>query len=253
MSVTIKTFHHRLGNQLFCIAAGASLAYDHQINFVQPEWGYDKCFRLEYQKYKENNPQPIFNWTEVGFHHTPIRYFGPMTISGYFQSEKYFKHNDDYIRKLFQRRVNPDNRVSSFLLNRNHDDKCTAIHVRRGDYLTLPHHHPVLGMNYYNEAMKILDSSHYFVFSDDIPWCKENFRGENITFIEGNSDIVDFHSMTLCDNVIIGNSSFSWWAAWLNDAPNKEVIAPNAKTKWFGEALSYYNMSDLIPEGWVQI
>lgn len=253
MSIGIKVFGWRAGNQLFQVAAAASLALDNKVNFLQPEWGYDKFFRLEYETFNENST-PIFHYKEPGFNFTPIPYYGPTEIDGYFQSEKYFKHNEKYIRKIFQRKnVIPDDKISSFILSRNYDDKCTAIHVRRGDYKNYPMHHPLIEMDYYNKAILKLQSSVYFIFSDDIEWCKQNFIGPEFVFIEGNSDIVDFHSMTLCDNLIIGNSTFSWWAAWLCESPNKKVIAPNPHTCWFGPALKHYNMNDLIPEGWVTI
>ena len=56
--------------------------------------------------------------------------------------------------------------------------------------------------------------------------------------------------MKYCDHHIIANSSFSWWAAWLNQNPNQLVIAPK---KWFGEGFKDYNMKDFYPENWVII
>ena len=59
----------------------------------------------------------------------------------------------------------------------------------------------------------------------------------------------DLYLMSLCDNHIIANSSFSWWGAWLNVNEDKVVIAP---TKWFGDQLKL-NTEDIIPEGWIKI
>jgi hypothetical protein len=69
------------------------------------------------------------------------------------------------------------------------------------------------------------------------------------TFIENESNIIDLIFMSICSNNIIGNSTFSWWSAYLNKAPNKVVIAPN--TNWFGGQLSSLDRSDLFPESWI--
>ena len=94
------------------------------------------------------------------------------------------------------------------------------------------------------------DTYQYFIFSDDINWCKQVF-GENelIEYIEGNDQYVDLHLMTLCDHNIIANSTFSWWGAWLNKKENI-VISPK---KWFGPTLHSYITDDLYPENWVII
>ena len=67
------------------------------------------------------------------------------------------------------------------------------------------------------------------------------------------SHFSDLCLMTLCTDAIIANSSFSWWGAWLIDNPEKVVVSPDPKTKWFGSALSHYDMSDLLPDSWEKI
>ena len=70
-----------------------------------------------------------------------------------------------------------------------------------------------------------------------------------MTFVEGHSEVEDLWLMSLCKHNIIANSSFSWWGAWLNNNPNKKVIAPK---KWFGDHVNL-NTSDLLPESWIKI
>ena len=123
-----------------------------------------------------------------------------------------------------------------------------SIHVRRGDYLGLNGHHPVCDLEYYNKSINLFDkNTKFLVFSDDIKWCQENFKGENFIFISGNRDFIDIWLMSLCQNNIIANSTFSWWGAWLNQNINKKVIAPS---KWFGPLKINHNTQDLIPEAW---
>ena len=66
------------------------------------------------------------------------------------------------------------------------------------------------------------EDSTYLFFSDDIDWCKKNFDQDNIIFVEAEEDIVDFYLISMCNGVILSNSSFSWWAAWLNNK-NKRI------------------------------
>jgi len=126
-----------------------------------------------------------------------------------------------------------------------------SIHVRRGDYTNLQHIHPLQSIEYYENAYNIIDdkSINVLVFSDDIEWCKNNIKFENITYIEGETNIVDMYIMSLCTHNIIANSSFSWWGAWLNNNKNKKVIAP---INWFGSQSNLYT-GDIIPKKWIII
>ena len=81
------------------------------------------------------------------------------------------------------------------------------------------------------------------MFSDDIDWCKENFKQSNITFIENETDYIDLFIMSLCNNNIIANSTFSWWGAWLNSNENKKVVCPSS---WFESS----GAEDLVVDGW---
>ena len=81
----------------------------------------------------------------------------------------------------------------------------------------------------------------------DILWCKEHITGSDHYYSEGHDDVTDLTLMRYCDHHIIANSSFSWWAAWLNNNPNKTIIAPK---KWFGKVYNHDNTNDLIPNEW---
>lgn len=69
----------------------------------------------------------------------------------------------------------------------------------------------------------------FFLFSNDPDWTREHFKGENRIPVEGSTEdtgYLDLYLMSKCKHNIIANSSFSWWGAWLNDNPDKKVIAP---------------------------
>lgn len=177
---------------------------------------------------------------------------GDVYLNGYFQSEKYFKNHRKYIIDLFsypQPYVDAIVHKYENLFNKN----TCSIHVRRGDYLNFPNNHPTQSMNYYMKAIKQMPKDSVFlIFSDDIAWCKQNFPElpEKFIFIEGNTDHEDLLIMSMCKNNIICNSTFSWWASWLNNNPNKIIIAPSL---WFGPAYAHYNVEDLYCENWIKI
>jgi hypothetical protein len=135
-----------------------------------------------------------------------------------------------------------------------------SIHVRRGDYASNPvttAYHGLYSIDWYQMAIKEMEKSlgrqvHFFIFSDDYDWVKTNLKLDMpCTFIKPSPDGMeaqDLYLMSRCKHNITANSSYSWWAAWLNPNPNKKVIAP---AKWFMGADS--NTIDLIPPEWIKI
>lgn len=227
-----------LGNSLFQAACTIALAKRNNDSFIlSPTWKYKDKFNLPQSCFQ--NIKPKTTYQEPGFHYCEISYKPNMDLEGYFQSEKYFKDFEKDIKELF---------APKFTVGNNKD--CASIHVRRGDYVTLPNHHPVLTMDYYNKAIQLIEpnATKFLVFSDDIKWCKENFIGNKFEFVEGNAPEVDLILQAKCSHNIIANSSFSWWGAYLNENPNKIVIAPK---KWFGQTLSMHNTKDLYCADWI--
>lgn len=174
---------------------------------------------------------------------------GSFYVDGFFQSEKYFVHNRKELLEWFkipeQIKEKIELKYSELLKQRT-----TSIHVRRGDYLRFPNHHPVQTIEYYNKSIEYLkgDTDLFIVFSDDIEWCKEYIKADNIIYVEDEKDYIEIYLMSLCDNNIISNSSFSWWGAWLNRNENKIVIGPKI---WFGPEIQN-NTNDILPEKWVK-
>lgn len=258
-----------LGNYMFQIAAAYAYGLKHNKNAVFTISDSIKVHN-SINTYKDNvfenvNLTPskdINGFTQInepGFHYTEIPSVdGDVYLNGYFQSEKYFKEYSDEIRALFEQPKFVYGLVAHEAWNNhgiyiNVDKNTCSIHVRRGDYLNSPNHHPVQNMNYYMKAIKKMPKDTVFlIFSDDIAWCKENFPDlpEKFKFIEGNTDFVDLLMMASCQHNIICNSTFSWWAAWLNKNPDKIVIAPSV---WFGPAYAHYNTEDLYCENWIKI
>ncbi len=153
-------------------------------------------------------------------------------IDGYWQSEKYFVPISPTIYRDFCfPEASERNRMIAQEMSKS---TSVSIHVRRGDYLG---GFPVMDEAYYEPSMSYFlrkyNQVHFYVFSNDIPWCRDHLFAKQITFVDwnnGKDSPFDMWLMTQCRHNIIANSSFSWWGAWLNQHNNKEVIAPRV---WF--------------------
>lgn len=126
-------------------------------------------------------------------------------------------------------------------------EESVSLHVRRGDYCSNTGFN-VLPIEYYTEALKHVKGTVY-VFSDDILWCKENFK--DVVFVE-MKDYLEFELMKLCTHNIIANSTFSWWAAYLGDNPNKIVVAPK-QWRTREEDQDHFMENFVLPERWVKL
>jgi hypothetical protein len=178
-------------------------------------------------------------------------------LRGYWQTEKYFKD----IAAILIKDLTVNHRLTGQnleLATRIKSTKAVSLHIRRGDYATNPatnQTHGTLTLEYYEAAIDLILKRHpdsvFFIFSDDIPWVKDNFKVvcEKV-FINQNSEKTDYEDLRLmsyCQHHIIANSSFSWWGAWLCLNESKIVVAPK---KWFAR---HINSKDLIPENWITI
>ena len=198
-----------------------------------------------------NSIQIMHEYNEVNFHYNEIPNIdGNIRLFGYFQSEKYFLKYRNEILNLFEIDDNTLKKINKIYKSILNEDTC-SIHVRRGDYLKLPNHHPTQHIEYYLNSVELMgNDKHYLIFSDDINWCNDNFDFiKNKTFISGTYDFEDLYLMSMCKNNIIANSSFSWWSAWLNQNLNKKIIAPKI---WFGNYLNH-NTNDLYCNNWIKL
>ena len=115
------------------------------------------------------------------------------------------------------------------------DTISVSLHIRHGDYLKLQDRYAIPSLKYYTSAIeyfqKRFKNVHFFCFSDDIAWCRKHINISNIDFIDWNTGVdsyVDMQLMSRCKHNIIANSTFSMWAAWLNNYENKIVIRPKS-------------------------
>jgi len=193
---------------------------------------------------------------EFNSHHLTFR---NTIVTGYFQSEKYFKDFRGEILKLFSFNPKLLSNATLNVANKIKHSNSVSIHIRRGDYISDSatfNFHGCCTMDYYNKAANLISKSvpdcNFFVFSDDIEWAKKNIKLEGVMhFIShntGKDSYQDMYLMSLCKHNILANSTFSWWAAWLNTYKNKIVITPK---NWFRNEV--INTKDLIPADWTKI
>lgn len=177
---------------------------------------------------------------------------------GYFQSEKNFVNVKQRLLKELTLKDELPTSVK-YYLNSVKSNHSVAIHIRRGDYVSndvAASVHGVCSKEYYSSALDYLikkyedfNSFRIFIFSDDIKWCKENLSFRNSVFIDANLEPEhDLFLMSQCNHQIISNSTFSWWAAWLNTYDRKTVIAPK---HWF--RTTEVSNEDILPSSWVRI
>lgn len=179
-------------------------------------------------------------------------------VEGYFQTERYFES----IRTVLLEQFQPAEPFSAYIQTIKNSIEnmpfTISLHVRRGDYLNAAalSYHGLCTLQYYQKAMQYFKSNYqnitYVVFSDDIAWVQENMSIDNAIYIrdEGQGPHEDIYLMSLCQHNIIANSSFSWWGAWLNQNPNKIVIAPK---QWFADAKMQAQSDDIVPKCWIRL
>jgi len=235
--VTCHFFQGQLGNQLHRIATTLAYAWDHNMIPIFPELKRtDLNIPINRQRVffrLDDSPLPrpvkcVFRH-RIHFEKKDIPIKPDLELFGYFQTWKYFDHHREKIMDIFSLRPNERAQIQlkyAELLNH----PCTVgVHVRtfNKEWSKCT---PFVGLAYYEKALKNFPQEALFiVFSDRINWCKHHFEKFNrpILFIDGNDYIEDFFLMSMFKHNIIGNSSFSWWAAYLNKNPNKIVVAPS--------------------------
>ena len=185
-------------------------------------------------------------------------------IIGYWQSEKYFAPIAEQIRREFRLRETPDvlaAREQAARWRREAAGPLVALHVRRGDLVPFllngtlhKNHGPPTCAGYARAAMTSFPAGSRFVVvaePGERAWCRQNLIGDDIVYFDGKSDLADFAMLQACDHNVIANSTFSWWAAWLNPNPAKRVIAPSP---WFWpDSPDWRRSDDLVPDRWQTI
>lgn len=274
-----------LGNQLFQYALYRKFQEDGKEAYLDISWYMDKAANRKYQldifntkiltcsqkqKYAlANNDKNIIGLVrrkffgnreshiveaEMGRFNPDILKLQNGYLDGYWQTGDYFKDISGLLREEVVLKDVLDMKNENMMTDIEGTNS-VAIHVRRGDYLKVHDRYGgICTEKYYNSGMEYMEGhvrdAHYFVFSDDMDWCRDFFGSKsNVTYVDindENSGYYDLILMSKCHNMIIANSSFSWWAAWLNKNQGKIIIAPN---KWQNGS----DATDTVPDEWVRM
>lgn len=255
-----------LGNQMFQWAFGRSLAlekntymhvyldgYENQQGITPRKFELNLFKNLKYQECDKKNLPTNQNWVVLKDEFNYLNLLSRTSnlsdcnfyLDGYWQSEYYFQRYKSVIYSDFSPSFDEVFRCKSLI-----EPDSVSIHIRRTDYVTSNGYHPIQPISYFSSAIDMIgDYNKLYVFSDEIDWCKTNLNFDRMVFMEGRTAIEDMRLMSFCKHNIIANSSFSWWAAWLNQNPYKMIIAPS---KWFGPQANLWT-GDIIPREWITI
>ena len=247
-----------IGNLLFIVATCYSLSkkYKSTLKFYTKMWNDKRKNIIEYNMIKnfqlDSTTTRNYNITyrENNFFYETIHLDSRINncIYGYFQSYKYFdKYKTEFVKMLH----NPYSQMVESTIHRFKNNMLTpvSIHVRRTDYLSLSHIHLNLSSEYYSNAISHFstENSIFIIFSDDVTFIQNEPLFQNLPhkiIIDNPDDEYCFWLMSACTHNIIANSSYSWWASYVNSNPNKLVIAPET---WFGPSGPQYKIRDIIP------
>jgi hypothetical protein len=248
-----------LGNQMFQYAFGKVVGASYDLSWFRSytNHAHPRPYRLGKfnTKIKENAflPQETIEERKVGFDMNLLNkkncnFYGYWQWLGYYKAILPILRQELTLKEAFY--------TEEFIRLRNEICSCDSlsIHVRRGDYLTQAGFHD-LPLRYYFEAVSALSRRDcIFIFSDDIPWCKSKFKQdyfqEKITFVQLD-DYLSFELMKNCRKNITANSTFSWWAAYLNDNPDKAVVTPR---EWLCNDIQETNGNEVyFPKEWIKI
>lgn len=175
-------------------------------------------------------------------------------LEGYWQSYKYFQDADKILAKEFSLEQEMGESAKQ-LLRDVEKNNSVSIHIRRGDYTNPSIPQRLLSLKYYQEAVELMkrDTSNprFVVFSDDLEWASQNLKLPSPALYVRGVNLQDYEEMIImsrCKHNIIANSSFSWWAAWLNNNKQKKIVAPK---QWFKDP--QVSSRDLLPPSWTRL
>jgi len=244
----------QLGNHLHQIATTLAYAWDHNAEPIFPELNRKDLNipmnreRIFFRLSSSPLPRPIRHTFEHrnNFEKIDIPVRPDQNLNGQFQTWKYYDHHREKIINTFAPSAQELKKIQEKHAQLLKHPLTVGVHVRTFNkkWSKLI---PFVGLAYYEKAMSRFPSEALFVvFSDRINWTKHHFAKfkRSIIFIDGQDHIEDFFLMSMLKHNIIGNSSFSWWAAYLNKNPNKNVIAPSHFTRPRGRTKVNGNMPD---------
>jgi len=223
----------QLGNQLFLISSALGIAWDNSAIPIFPDLETEQAWNVQFNKnyvfFRLNTSRPksvVFKDVALGFY-KKIEYEKNIRVTGFDTRLSYFEHYQKRLQELFS----PSEEIENIIHHKY--DKLLSIPNHVGMHIRVCAHEilPFSGWDYYMSAMKLFPADSLFIIcSDRISWVKQNFplQAKNIVFIEESDHyLIDFYLLTKCKNLIVGGSTFGYWAAFLNKNQDKKVVVPS--------------------------
>jgi hypothetical protein len=249
----------RLGNQMYEYAALVGIGLELGFAIAVPplaRHALGECFEITapiLTERDERGLRHVFDEPAIGFSPRYRSITDGTDLRGFFQSPGYFPPREVLVAEFTFRPALWTAATAELAPWRAVGRPVVGITVRRGDYLPQTEQYVQLGEGtYYDDAIALVADQDpvYLVSSDDPDWCRSRFVGEQFRVIDSISAYAQLALLTQCDHVILANSSFAWWAAWLNDRGGLR-IAPD---RWWGEQCEWPESTrDPLPEGWIEV
>ncbi len=216
--------------------------------------------RKYYPKVARIIPNKLFNYkvlVEDDFSWINIKNQNNYFVTGYWQKSLYFDKYENIIVSDF-RLKNPLSVINQKYYEQILSTNSVAIHIRRGDLISNPSVaklQPTCSLEYFYSGIKTISNKvkdlSLFIFSNDMEWCKNHFKNQYPTiFVDSiGNDHEHFFLMSKCKYQVIANSTYSWWAAWLNQYPAKIIVAPK---NWYHDT-QLNELAIFIPNNWIKI
>lgn len=243
----------RLGNNMFQIAAASALAWDHGAEPRFPEISPSSpLYRHRFFRCNIEAPdtEPEYEWNEPSYAYAPIPFHPNMRLVGYFQSERHFAHHRERIRELFAPGAGDLAYIEGTYGELLADPRTVGVQLRCYRAEGLPVEvFPQYGHAYLAQAAALFPEDAVFVLSsDDLDYARASLPAamKHAVVIEGEADHIDQLLLSRCRNNIISNSSFGWWAAWLNPHEGRRVVRP---LRW----LHGHPIADVCPGDWIAL
>lgn len=247
-----------LGNQMFQISHAYAQSKRYNVDLILKSKSNTSLQGFDASKYVNNvyrnflfdnniTPDIIIN-SEWRYKDLTVNPNLCTEFRGYYQSSKNFYGYNNDIVNIFSPTEDYINKVNT-LFPSLYENNNVIIHIRRGDYLKYKEVHPTIDSSYIIKCLsEIKNYNKIFIVTDDKDWAKNNLDFESIV-VEGLEDYEEMWLITLFPNVIMSNSTFSWWGSFLNKLPNKKIFVPSL---WFGPK-GEKHIEDLYEESWTKI
>ena len=251
----------RLGNQLFVYAALLGISYKRGvIPYLRQNDPILKYFDVQFVREKDVKNLKAFSESGCCVYDARVETLSHernISLSGYFQSWKYFAGAEKHLKTNIKFRETFLNTAKEFLQKENNTQSVfVGVHVRRGDKtndVERSRGHSVAGPDYFHKAMEyfghILDTNVTFmVVSDDKEWCHDNINGSNVVYSPFDDPGVDLALLSLCDHVIVSSGTYGWWGAWLSGGRTVFYNGYPRRQSWLASIMS---KEDYYPLHWI--